>query len=56
MERDAHKSHSFVEAEQWDRQQQLAMTPDERLEIARILRERAYGADAPDVREAERGK
>jgi len=32
------------------------MTPEERLEAAKVLRERAYGADAPDVREAERAK
>lgn len=33
-----------------------AMTPDERLAIAKELRDRFYGKDAPDVREAERGK
>lgn len=53
MEREAHKAHSFAAAEQWDLQQQWAMTPDERLEALRVLRERFYGADAPDVREAE---
>ncbi len=30
------------------------MTPDERMEIARILKDRVYGADAPDIRESER--
>lgn len=30
MEREANQAHSFAEAEQWDRQQQWAMTPDER--------------------------
>jgi hypothetical protein len=54
MERDAHKSRSFDDAAQWDKEQQLSMTPDERLEIARVLRIRAYGADVPDVRESER--
>jgi len=54
MDREAHKARSFAEAAQWDLRQQWAMTPDERLEIARVLRERAYGADAPDVRESER--
>jgi hypothetical protein len=54
MEREAHKSRSFDDANHWDREQQLAMTPDERLEIARVLRERVYGADALDVRAAER--
>ena len=56
MDREAHKARSFAEADQWDLQQQWAMTPDERFEVARVLRERAYGTDVPDVREAERGK
>lgn len=56
MEREAHKARSFEEADRWDRAQQLAMTPDERFDIARTLRERVYGSDAPDVREAERGR
>jgi hypothetical protein len=56
VEREVHKSSSFEEAARWDREQQWAMTPEERLEIARILRERAYGADAPDVRQSERGR
>jgi hypothetical protein len=56
MERIGHKAHSFAEAEEWDRQQMWAMTPDERMEVARILRERAFGADQPDVREAERAR
>jgi hypothetical protein len=56
MERVANKAHSFAEAERWDREQMWAMTPDERIEIARILRDRAYGPDAPDVRESERAK
>ncbi|MDO8348953.1 MAG: hypothetical protein Q7T30_01865 [Planctomycetota bacterium] len=56
MEREANKAHSFAEAEQWNLQQQWAMTPDDRLEIAKILRDRVYGADAPDVRESERSR
>ena len=56
MEREAHKSRSFADAAAWDLAQMWAMTPEERLEIARVLRERAYGADAPDVRESERAK
>jgi hypothetical protein len=56
MEREANKSHSFADAERWDREQMWAMTPDERIEIASILRERAFSSDAPDVREAERSK
>ena len=56
MDRVANKAHSFADAERWDLEQMWAMTPEERLEAARILRERAYGPDAPDVREAERAK
>lgn len=56
MEREANKAHSFAEAEQWNLRQQWAMTPDERLEIAKTLRDRVYGSDAPDVRESERAK
>jgi hypothetical protein len=53
MEREVHKSRSFEAAAAWDRRQQQAMTPDQRFEVVRILRERVFGADAPDVREVE---
>jgi regulator of protease activity HflC (stomatin/prohibitin superfamily) len=33
-----------------------AMTPEERFEIARVLRERVHGSNAPDVREAGHGQ
>ena len=56
MERESNKARSFAEAEQWDRQQMWAMTPDERMQIAKELRDRVYGTDVPDVREAERTK
>jgi hypothetical protein len=56
MDREAHESRSFAEAARWDLQQQWSMTPKERLEIAQVLRERACGPDAPDLRESERGK
>jgi hypothetical protein len=35
MERVAHKARSFVEAENWDRKQYQAMTPVERMRVAR---------------------
>lgn len=54
MEREAHKARSFEEADCWDREQQHAMTPDERFAIVRALLERVYGPDVPDVRAAER--
>ena len=54
MERVANRALSFADAQRWDREQMWAMTPEERLDAARILRERVYGPDAPDVRAAER--
>ena len=42
---------NFAEAEQWDIEQQVNMTPNERMAIAKVLRERVYGLDAKDVRE-----
>ena len=56
MEREANVAHSFAEAERWSLEQMWAMTPEQRYEIARILRERVYGPDAPDVRESERSQ
>lgn len=47
-----HKSKSFAEAEQWDIQQHVRMSPQERQAVARELRRRVYGTDAPDVKEA----
>lgn len=54
MERIAHKARTFQEADDWDRAQHRALTPDERLANAATLRARVYGVDALDVRQAER--
>ena len=51
MKRIVHKSHSFQEAEKWDIQQQINMTPQQRLESAKELRKRVYGTNLLDVRE-----
>ena len=51
MKRILHKSRSFKEAEEWDIQQQISMNPQERLQAAKILRERVFGKNTPDVRE-----
>jgi len=51
MERIAKKSHGFGEAEAWDIQQQLAMTPAERLRAARAIKDRLYPGKRPDVRQ-----
>jgi hypothetical protein len=56
MDREVHKAKSFADADRWDREQMWAMTPDERMAIAKELRDRVFGKDCPDVREAERGK
>jgi hypothetical protein len=50
MERVVHISKSFEEADEWDIQQQLAMTPEQRLQAAKELRDRFYPADAKDIR------
>jgi len=51
MERIAHKSKSFKEAERWDIAQQVAMTPQERFEAAAELKRRAYPTPHKDIRE-----
>ncbi len=56
MKRIVNISKNAREAEEWDIKQQLSMTPAERQEAARILKERVYGTDSPDIREAERMK
>lgn len=47
-----HKSRSFAEADEWDIQQHIQMTPAERQRVAKELRKRVYGTNVPDVREA----
>ena len=54
MERVFQKSRNFKEAEDWDILQHVRMTSAQRQEAARQLRDRVYGKDAPDVREAHR--
>ena len=50
MERIVHISRSFEEADEWDIQQSLSMTPEERLIAARQLALRVYGENQPDIR------
>ena len=54
MERVVHKALSHAAAAQWDVEQQVAMTPEERLRAARILKDRVYPHDAKDVRACHR--
>lgn len=56
MERIINKSRSFIKAEEWDIKQYKAMTPEERQYIAKILKEKFYGKNCPDVREVEKKK
>lgn len=52
MERIVHIAKSFEEAEQWDIEQNLSMTPEERLDAAWQLVLQVYGTDAPDIRDS----
>ena len=54
MERVVHKAGSVEETADREVQQQVAMSPQERMRIARVLKRRAYPADAKDVRECHR--
>jgi hypothetical protein len=54
LESIGHVAKSLADADAWDREQIARLSLDERLQIALELRRRAYGADAPDVRESER--
>lgn len=53
MERIAHVAKSFAEADDWDVAQNRAMSPEERVEAASILKKRLY-PEAEDVRECLR--
>jgi hypothetical protein len=55
MERVVHKARSFKDADEWDRRQQMAMTPQQRILIARQLQRRVYG-QVKDVREWHRSR
>lgn len=54
MERIVHKSASHEKALSWDIEQHVRMSPEERMNAARILKERAFSNDAKDVREWHR--
>ena len=51
VKRVVHKAQGFEEAHAWDVRQQRAMTPNERIRAAKILRDRVFPATAKDVRE-----
>jgi hypothetical protein len=49
-----HKAKNKKAADEWDIQQQISMTADQRFAIAAELKRRGYGPDAPDIRTGER--
>jgi hypothetical protein len=52
MKRIVNKAKNHKEAGKWDLKQQLEMTSDQRLEVAKALRERFFGKDTVDVRKS----
>jgi hypothetical protein len=52
MKRVFKKSNDFNEAEKWDIQQNLRLTPEQRQKAAAELRKRVYGKKIPAIREA----
>lgn len=54
MEREAKVFSSPAEAAEAERRAMWALTVAERMEIARVLRERVYGTSSPDVRASHR--
>lgn len=56
MERIVHIAKNHTEARKWDVKQSTSMSPNQRQEIAKVLRTRAYGNSVKDVREYERQK
>lgn len=51
-----HKAKSFQEADAWDIAQHIQMTSEERQKVAKQLRDRYYGKNAPDVRDTIKTK
>ncbi|MBI3271765.1 MAG: hypothetical protein HYZ53_22430 [Planctomycetes bacterium] len=56
MEPVAHHLIGFAAAREWDIEQELSLTLEERLAIAEELKRRAFGESPPDVSEAERAR
>lgn len=56
MQRIVKKSKDFAAAEKWDIWQQVNMTPRQRMEVAKTLRQRVYGVRTKDVRECHKTK
>lgn len=52
MKRIVNKTKNHKDAEEWDILQQIQMTPEERQAVAAELKQKFYGTDVLDVREA----
>ncbi|MEE9449024.1 MAG: hypothetical protein V3V72_03150 [Ignavibacteriaceae bacterium] len=50
MERIFNKAKNNKKAAQWDVLQQISMSPEERMKVAKELKNRYYGNNPPDVR------
>ena len=47
-----HLAKNHQEADEWDIQQNLRMSPEERLRAARILQQQFFGKNSPDVKKS----
>ena len=56
MERLAHKALSHQDAARWDVEKQVAITPEELLRAARVLKDRAYPRDSKYLRARHRSE
>ena len=54
MERIVYKASDFDDARRYEIAQYQAMTPEERQAVAKVLRERVYGKNCPDIRDLPR--
>ena len=52
MKRIVNKASNHKQAGEWDVKQQLEMSSDQRLEVAKALRDRFFGKDNMDVRKS----
>lgn len=56
IKRAVHISYEFVDAESWDIEQQVSLSPEERQKAAKELRSRVFGKTVRDVRARPRKK
>jgi len=54
MNRTFNKAANHKEAELWDINQQIRMSPRQRKKVAKELKKRFYGRNNPDVRDSKR--